>query len=160
MKSLHLQNHKNENYIIQKVEDETMRDDNCIFCKILNGDIPSRKVFEDDDFSVIMDVEPATKGHCLVIPKEHYANLFEMPDEVAQKVLPLAKKVGSHLKESLGCDGMNLVQNNGEVAGQTVHHFHLHLIPRYADGVKTDVTWGHTDFSAEEMDEIHNTIKM
>ncbi|MDY4794005.1 MAG: HIT domain-containing protein, partial [Pararoseburia sp.] len=86
-----------------------MRDDNCIFCKILNGDIPSRKVYEDEDFSVIMDVEPATKGHCLVIPKEHYANLFEMPDEVAQKVLPLAKKVGSHLKESLGCDGMNLV---------------------------------------------------
>ena len=97
-----------------------MRDENCIFCKILNGDIPSRTIFEDEDFQVIMDVEPATKGHCLILPKNHYANLFEMPDEVAAKVLPIAKKVAAHLKETLQCDGINLVQNNGEAAGQTV----------------------------------------
>lgn len=137
-----------------------MAQENCIFCKILKGDIPSRKVYEDEDFIVIMDVEPATKGHCLVLPKEHYANLFEMPEELAAKVLPVAKKVASHLKETLGCEGLNLVQNNGEVAGQTVHHFHMHLIPRYADGVVTDVTWGHTNFSPEEMDEIFDSIRM
>ena len=109
-----------------------MRDENCIFCKILNGDIPSRTIFED--FQVIMDVEPATKGHCLILPKNHYANLFEMPDEVAAKVLPIAKKVAAHLKDTLQCDGINLVQNNGEAAGQTVHHFHMHVIPRYEGG--------------------------
>lgn len=76
-----------------------MRDDNCIFCKILNGDIPSRVVFEDADFQVIMDAEPATKGHCLILPKDHYANVFEMPDEVAAKVLPTAKKSGSAFKK-------------------------------------------------------------
>ena len=117
-----------------------MRDDNCIFCKILNGDIPSRVVFEDADFQVIMDAEPATKGHCLILPKDHYANVFEMPDEVAAKVLPTAKKVAAHLKKTLHCDGINLVQNNGEVAGQTVHHFHMHVIPRYEGGNAKDVT--------------------
>ena len=90
-----------------------MRDDNCIFCKILNGDIPSRKVFEDDDFCVIMDVDPATKGHCLILPKEHYANLLAMPDELAARVLPLAKKVAAHLQETLGCDGINTEQRRG-----------------------------------------------
>ncbi len=137
-----------------------MRDENCIFCKILNGDIPSRKVYEDEEFAVIMDASPATKGHCLIIPKDHYANIFEMPEELAAKALPIAKEVAIHLKDALGCDGLNLVQNNGEVAGQTVNHFHLHLIPRYHDGVVTDVTWGHTDFSSEELDEILETIKM
>lgn len=72
-----------------------MRDENCIFCKILNGDIPSRTIFEDEDFQVIMDVEPATKGHCLILPKNHYANLFEMPDEVAAKRTSYREKGGS-----------------------------------------------------------------
>ena len=124
-----------------------MRDDNCIFCKILNGDIPSRVVFEDADFQVIMDAEPATKG-------------FEMPDEVAAKVLPTAKKVAAHLKKTLHCDGINLVQNNGEVAGQTVHHFHMHVIPRYEGGNAKDVTWSHSEFSAEELDKIRDQIRM
>lgn len=137
-----------------------MRDENCIFCKILNGDIPSRTIFEDEDFQVIMDVEPATKGHCLILPKNHYANLFEMPDEVAAKVLPIAKKVATHLKETLQCDGINLVQNNGEAAGQTVHHFHMHVIPRYEGGNAKDVTWSHSEFRAEELDAIYKQIKM
>lgn len=137
-----------------------MRDENCIFCKILNGDIPSRTIFEDEAFQVIMDVEPATKGHCLILPKNHYANLFEMPDEVAAKVLPIAKKVATHLKDTLQCDGINLVQNNGEAAGQTVHHFHMHVIPRYEGGNTKDVTWSHSEFRAEELDAIRDQIKM
>ena len=110
-----------------------MRDDNCIFCKIANGEIPSTTVYEDDDFRVILDLSPASKGHALILPKEHYANLYELPDEAASKVLIVAKNVVAKMTKALGCDGYNLVQNNGEVAGQTVFHFHMHLIPRYKE---------------------------
>ena len=117
-----------------------MRDENCIFCKLANGDIPTATLYEDDDFRVILDAGPAAKGHALIIPKEHYANLYELSDELAAKVLVLAKKMITKLTDILGCDGYNIVQNNGEAAGQTVFHFHLHMIPRYKDdGV--GVTW-------------------
>lgn len=117
-----------------------MRDDNCIFCKIANGEIPSRTVYENEKFRVILDNGPATKGHALVLPKEHFADLFEMPDDWAQEAMVTAKTAASILKEKLGADGLNLVQNNGEVAGQTVHHFHIHLIPRY-QGDGAHILW-------------------
>lgn len=110
-----------------------MRDENCIFCKIANGEIPSTTVYEDDDFRVILDLSPASKGHALILPKEHYANLYELPDEAASKVLIVAKNVVAKMTKALGCDGYNLVQNNGGAAGQTVFHFHMHLIPRYKE---------------------------
>ena len=110
-----------------------MRDDNCIFCKLANGDIPTNTIYEDADFRVILDASPATKGHALILPKQHYANMFEIDDEVLAKAAKLAKKVITHEKEVLGCDGYNVLQNNGEAAGQTVFHFHMHLIPRYKD---------------------------
>ena len=110
-----------------------MRDENCIFCKIANGEIPSTTVYEDDDFRVILELSPASKGHALILPKEHYANLYELPDEAASKVLIVAKNVVAKMTKALGCDGYNLVQNNGEAAGQTVFHFHMHLIPRYKE---------------------------
>ena len=108
-----------------------MKDQNCIFCKIANGDIPSATLYEDNDFRVILDLGPAAKGHALILPKEHFANLYELPDEIAAKALVLAKKMASKLTEILKCDGFNVVQNNGVCAGQTVFHFHIHLIPRY-----------------------------
>ncbi|MBQ8804124.1 MAG: HIT family protein [Tyzzerella sp.] len=108
-----------------------MRDDKCIFCKIAAGEIPSATLYEDKDFRVIMDVSPASKGHALILPKEHYANLYELDDELAAKVLVLAKKMITKLKDIVGCDGYNVLQNNGTAAGQTVFHFHMHLIPRY-----------------------------
>ncbi len=108
-----------------------MKADNCIFCKIAAGEIPSKTLYEDDDFRVILDLGPATRGHALILPKNHYANLYELPDEVAGKAFILAKKMAAKMTEKLHCDGFNLVQNNGEVAGQTVFHFHIHLIPRY-----------------------------
>ena len=108
-----------------------MKDDNCIFCKLANGDIPTNSIYEDDDFKVILDASPATKGHALILPKQHYANIFEIEDETLAKAAKLAKKIMTHEKDVLGCEGYNLVQNNGEVAGQTVFHFHMHLIPRY-----------------------------
>jgi len=110
-----------------------MRDQNCIFCKIAAGDIPSATLYEDEDFKVILDIEPASKGHALILPKEHYANLYELDDELAAKALVLAKKMITKLTDIVGCDGYNVLQNNGAAAGQTVFHFHMHLIPRYKD---------------------------
>ena len=97
-----------------------MKDCNCIFCKIANGEIPSATLYEDPDFRVILDLNPASKGHALVLPKEHYANVFELPEDLAGKAFVVAKKVASRLSEGLGAIGFNIVQNNGEPAGQTV----------------------------------------
>lgn len=108
-----------------------MKDVNCIFCKIANGEIPAATLYEDEDFRVILDLGPATKGHALVLPKEHFANLFELPEELTAKAFTVAKKTAAKMKDALNCDGFNLVQNNGVTAGQTVFHFHIHLIPRY-----------------------------
>lgn len=135
-----------------------MRDENCIFCKLANGDIPTATLYEDDDFRVILDAGPAAKGHALIIPKEHYANLYELSDELAAKVLVLAKKMITKLTDILGCDGYNIVQNNGEAAGQTVFHFHLHMIPRYKDdGV--GVTWKTGELKEEDKEELLAKIK-
>ena len=113
-----------------------MKDMNCIFCKIINGDIPSTRIYEDDEFVIMLDIGPASFGHALLIPKEHYANLYEMPEELLSKAICLAKKWGEKMVKAFGADGLNLVQNNGLAAGQTVFHYHLHLIPRYEkDGV-------------------------
>lgn len=117
-----------------------MREENCIFCKIAAGEIPSATLYEDDDFRVILDIEPASKGHALILPKEHYANLYELDDAVAEKVLVLAKKMITKLTKIVGCEGYNIVQNNGSAAGQTVFHFHMHLIPRYKDDT-VNVGW-------------------
>lgn len=99
-----------------------MKDCNCIFCKIANGEIPSSTVYEDEDFRVILDLGPAAKGHALILPKEHFKDVTELDPKIAAKVLPLGAKLGTAMKKSLGCAGFNLVQNNGEAAGQTVFH--------------------------------------
>ena len=138
-----------------------MKDDNCIFCKLANGDIPTNSIYEDDDFKVILDASPATKGHALILPKQHYANIFEIEDETLAKAAKLAKKIMTHEKEILGCDGYNLVQNNGEAAGQTVFHFHMHLIPRYSDNNESKmINWKPNEFSDEEMKDICDKMKM
>ena len=128
-----------------------MRDANCIFCKIVAGEIPSRTLFEDEDFKVMLDVGPASKGHALIVPKEHYANIYELPDELAGKAMRLAKRMATHMTNVLNCDGFNILQNNGEVAGQTVFHYHMHLIPRYK-GSDEMILWNANHFSDEQMD--------
>lgn len=130
-----------------------MKDENCIFCKLANGDIPTATLYEDDDFRVILDAGPASKGHALILPKEHYKNLYELDDEIAAKALVLAKKMVTKLTDVLGCDGYNIVQNNGEVAGQTVFHFHIHLIPRY-EGDEVGLGWKMGELTDEVRDEI------
>ena len=107
--------------------------ENCIFCKIAAGEIPSATLYEDEEFRVILDLGPASKGHALILPKQHYANLYELPDELAEKGIRLAKKMVIAMTKALQCDGLNVVQNNGEAAGQTVFHLHVHLIPRNND---------------------------
>ena len=108
-----------------------MKHDNCIFCKIANGEIPSATLYEDEDFRVFLDLGPATRGHALLVPKDHFANLMELDDEHCEKAILLARKMAVRMKKVLKCDGLNLVQNKGEAAGQSVFHFHMHLIPRY-----------------------------
>ena len=112
----------------------------CIFCKLANGEIPTATLYENDDFRVILDQGPATKGHALILPKKHYANLYELPEELAARAMVLAKRMAGAMTEALNCDGFNLVQNNGEAAGQTVFHFHMHLIPRYHND-QAGITW-------------------
>lgn len=125
----------------------------CIFCKIAKGEIPSATLYEDEEFRVILDLGPANKGHALVLPKAHYENLYDLPDEMAAHAMILAKKIATKLKGILNCDGYNLVQNNGEAAGQTVFHFHMHLIPRYTDD-HAGITWTPGTLTSEDRDEI------
>ncbi|MBP5324072.1 MAG: HIT family protein [Pseudobutyrivibrio sp.] len=138
-----------------------MKDEKCIFCKLANGDIPTNSIYEDNDFKVILDADPATKGHALILPKNHFANLIEADDEVLKKALPLAKKVAKNMMEKLGCAGVNIVQNNGEAAGQTVHHLHIHVIPRYEDDPdKTICGWSHQKFTDAETAEVVKKLSM
>lgn len=120
-----------------------MSDLDCIFCKIANGEIPSKTLYEDNDFRVILDISPASKGHAIILPKKHADNIYELSDEDASKIFVVAKRVATVMEKILKCDGMNILQNNGETAGQSVFHLHVHLIPRYKnDNLKIKWTPG------------------
>ena len=142
----------------QRGRERKMKNENCIFCKIAAGEIPSATIYEDEDFRVILDIEPASKGHALILVKEHYANLYELPDELASKVMIVAKKVVTKMSDIVGCDGYNVLQNNGEAAGQTVFHYHMHLIPRFADD-NVIVPWKQGTLTEEVKAEILAKIK-
>ena len=130
----------------------------CIFCKIANGEIPSATLYEDEDFRVILVLGPASKGHALILPKAHAANIYEISDDMAAKAMILAKKMATKMTEALKCDGFNIVQNNGEPAGQTVFHFHMHLIPRY-EGDQVGITWKPGTLTDEVKNEILEKLK-
>lgn len=135
-----------------------MKKDDCIFCKIANGEIPSTTLYEDADFRVIFDINPASKGHALLLPKEHCDNVFEMEDATASKIFCVATKVARALQKAVDCEGMNLVQNNGEIAGQTVFHFHLHFVPRY-QGDTVNVGWVPGEADMDELTKLAEAIK-
>lgn len=132
--------------------------DDCIFCKIAAGEIPSRKIYEDSDLIAIMDLNPTSKGHSLIIPKEHCTNIYDIDEDIAAKVMKTAKKLATKMTVALNCDGFNLLQNNGETAGQTMFHFHMHLIPRYKDADNNMLKFTSVSFSDEEMDAIRDQI--
>lgn len=135
-----------------------MKKEDCIFCKIAAGEIPSRKLYEDDDVIVIMDLSPTSKGHSLIIPKEHCTNIYDIDEDVAAKVMRVAKRLAIKMTDALGCDGFNLLQNNGETAGQTMFHFHMHLIPRYKDADNNMLKFTSVSLSDEEMDALRDQI--
>lgn len=138
-----------------------MMEKDCIFCKIAAGEIPARTIYEDNEFRVILDASPASKGHALILPKEHYANIYEIDEEIIAKAAKLGKRLAAHMTKTLGCDGFNIVQNNGEVAGQTVFHFHMHLIPRYKEMKNDDILhWTHEALTDEEQDGICAKLQM
>lgn len=135
-----------------------MKKDDCIFCKIAAGEIPSRKIYEDKDLIAIMDLNPTSKGHSLIIPKEHCTNIYDIDEDIAAKVMKTAKKLATKMTVALNCDGFNLLQNNRETAGQTMFHFHMHLIPRYKDADNNMLKFTSVSFSDEEMDAIRDQI--
>lgn len=132
--------------------------ENCIFCKIANGEIPSATLYEDEEFRVILDLGPASRGHALILPKAHAANIYELPEETAGKAMILAKRMTEKLTDALNCDGFNILQNNGETAGQTVFHFHMHLIPRYK-GDQVGLTWVPGKLTDEDKEDILAKVK-
>lgn len=134
-----------------------MKDENCIFCKILAGEIPSTAVYEDDDFKAILDVNPAARGHVIILPKNHAANIYELPDEDASKIMMVAKKIATAIEKAYHCDGVNILQNNGEAAGQTVFHLHVHVIPRFK-GDTVNIGWKQGDMP-EDLDAICKEIQ-
>lgn len=133
----------------------------CIFCKIVNGDIPSAKVFENEHVVAFLDISQVTKGHTLIIPKVHKENVYELTPEISQHVFEVAPQIANALKATYNPVGMNLVNNNGEQAGQTVFHFHLHLIPRYGEGDGFGAVWKshQSQYSSEDFQKMANEIK-
>lgn len=127
----------------------------CIFCKLANGEIPTNTIYEDNDFRVILDAAPANLGHCLVLPKSHAANILEMDSELVGKGFKVAQKIAKAVKKATGCDGINILQNNGKAAGQTVFHFHIHIIPRFDSD---DVVIGFGSFKTDDVSVIADKI--
>ena len=135
-----------------------MRKDDCIFCRLANGDIPTNALYEDDIVKAIFDLSPASMGHVIILTKEHFDDLFSIDEETASHVFKVATKLAKAIKEALNCDGMNILQNNGEIAGQTVFHFHMHIIPRYAgDNVK--FAWNHGKISEDDIKDLTKKIQ-
>lgn len=143
-----------------------MSHDDCIFCKIIKGDIPSAKVYEDDEVFAFLDISQVTKGHTLVIPKTHTKNIYETPPEVAKELFARIPAIANAIKKVYQPLGMNILNNNEAPAEQSVFHLHLHLIPRYGegDGYKLDWTTHNDDYTNDELQniasEIHSNIKL
>ena len=129
----------------------------CIFCKIIAGEIPSATIYENDEFKVILDRFPSGEGHALILPKNHVPNVFEIDPAQAGRAYALAAKLARAMKEVLGFTDMNILQNNGPIAGQTVFHFHIHLIPRYENDGQT-INWKQTSPTVEELAAVKEEI--
>ena len=133
-------------------------DTNCIFCKLASNDIPSHKIYEDDDFLVFLDVFPSSLGHTLIIPKAHFESIFNIPENTAVNLQRLVVRTAAALKSSLGTSHINILQNNGKSAGQTVFHYHVHLIPRYEND-DVNIGWATVKHSPEEFSSCVDSIK-
>lgn len=132
----------------------------CIFCKIIDGEIPAMKVYEDDHVLAFLDISQVTKGHTLLIPKVHKENVYELTADVASHLFSVAPKIANSIKAEFNPVGMNLLSNAGEEAGQSVFHFHMHFIPRYGNGDGFGAVWKthNDDYSQEDLKEIADSI--
>jgi histidine triad (HIT) family protein len=130
----------------------------CLFCKIIQGKIPSSKVYEDDNTIAFLDIMPANKGHSLVIPKKHYETFLDIPDDDLKNLILATKKVTKALSLSIGNGSYNLVMNNGKIAGQVVYHAHIHIIPRFK-GDRLRIKWSHKKYIDREMRSVQDKIK-
>lgn len=110
-----------------------MEQNDCIFCKIIKGELPSTKIYEDETTLAFLDIHPVNIGHILVIPKEHFPNIYETPDEILSDMMIASKKIAIALKEAMKADGVNVTMNNNHAAGQLIFHSHLHIIPRFSN---------------------------
>ena len=128
--------------------------DDCIFCKIIKGEIPSYKVYEDEHVYAFLDIKPLSKGHTLVLTKEHYKGILDIPEELLCEVNKVSKQMVLKIQKKYSPLGFIINQNNGESAGQTIHHYHLHIKPVYEDTVIPDVADRRKELSKEEMDSI------
>ena len=131
--------------------------EDCIFCKIIKGEIPCSKLYETAKILVFMDIAPINKGHVLVIPKVHHKDLQDMPDLMLAEVAKAAKKVSKAVVKATGADGFNIGQNNGKAAGQVVMHFHLHIIPRFEDDGL--IPWEAKSYEEGELEKFAEKIK-
>ncbi len=133
----------------------------CIFCKIINGDIPAAKVYEDEHVLAFLDISQVTKGHTLVIPKVHKENIYELTPEIAENLFKAVPKIANSIKEQFQPIGLNLLNNNGEAAGQSVFHYHLHILPRYGKGDGFGAVWksNQSDYTSEDLQEMSSQIK-
>ncbi len=129
----------------------------CIFCKILNKEIPSYKIYEDDDFYAMLDISQATPGHTLVLPKKHITNVFDLPEDLASKLFVVVKKVSDLLKEKLHFNDLNILNNSGQIAGQTVMHLHIHIIPRYSKE-EINLSPVEHEYNKDLLEEVYNKI--
>ncbi len=130
----------------------------CLFCKIVSGEVPSYKVYEDEAVLAFLDISPCNPGHTLVIPKDHYANMEEIPENKLCLLISAVKKIGQSIKENLGVPGYNVSENNDSVAGQIIPHIHFHIIPRReGDGLRP---WPQGKYADGEAEEILNKIKI
>jgi len=134
-----------------------MNKDDCIFCKLANGIIPTNALYEDTFVKVIFDTGPASEGHVLVIPKQHYDNIYSLDEDMAAHIFKVAVKIAKAMNASLSMDGLNIVQNNGEIAGQTVFHFHMHIIPRYK-GDNVNIAWKQGEIDNEIIENLKQKI--
>lgn len=131
--------------------------EDCIFCKIVKGEIPAAKVYEDGNVLSFLDIMPSNKGHCLVVPKKHYEALLDIPDEDLSGVIKAVKKVAKALSLSMGNGAYNIVMNNGKEAGQLVQHAHIHIIPRFK-GDRLRLSWSHKKYGDKEIEEYKEKI--
>ncbi len=132
--------------------------DDCIFCKIIKGEIPSYKVYEDEHIYAFLDIKPLSKGHTLVLPKQHYKGISDIPEELLCEVNKVSKRMVSKIQKKFSPLGFIICQNNGESAGQTIHHYHLHIKPVYEGTVIPDETDHRKELSKEEMNSIVNDL--